>query len=458
MIIKEPITFEIIKSILLNNFESSVQVDDETSRRLWWNSLEVIQKDFLPQNFKNDGLWVASPLPVINEKKFIKAMKGWLWAPQGFARCDFEKTKFLPFHQSRNGSENFNYSNNYEILNLQENDGYDPFLLIITSKLQCVLTITGEKNKKKLIMRNDEDTLKKVIELVDLKLIQENIQASIAFKNRLHQLGELSFNSDFANNFWPTLSSRLANTVPNIKFKTSYKTEVNEINHITEAKLLEAISHEVRTPLATIKTLISSTLKKYKMDEKIRSRLIQIDSECTEQIDRFGLIFNAAELVNGESSPPNTLASINLGEILKNLFPYWLAQLQRRGLSLKIDVPKELPEILSNSEKLELMLGGLIDKNTRGLKEGSTLILELRPAGQKVKLQLYVQKDNSDLKEKNLKSDGSDLGPVLNWNPQTGSLQISQAATQKLLASLGGHVTQRRDTGLTVFFPISTLH
>ena len=48
-----------------------------------------------------------------------------------------------------------------------------------------------------------------------------------------------------------------------------------------------------------------------------------------------------------------------------------------------------------------------------------------------------------------------DIGPVLNWNPQTGSLQLSQKATQKLLASLGGHVTQRRDTGLTVFFPIS---
>ena len=53
------------------------------------------------------------------------------------------------------------------------------------------------------------------------------------------------------------------------------------------------------------------------------------------------------------------------------------------------------------------------------------------------------------------KENGSDLGPVLNWNPQTGSLQLSQIATQKLLASLGGHVTERRDTGLTVFFPIA---
>ena len=101
------------------------------------------------------------------------------------------------------------------------------------------------------------------------------------------------------------------------------------------------------------------------------------------------------------------------------------------------------------------MLRGLIDKNTRGLKEGSTLILELRPAGQKLKLQLKVQKLDNNQKQILKKDNGSDIGPVLNWNPQTGSLQLSQNATQKLLASLGGYVTQRRDTGLTVFFPIS---
>ena len=142
---------------------------------------------------------------------------------------------------------------------------------------------------------------------------------------------------------------------------------------ITEAKLLRAISHEVRTPLATIRTLISSTLKKYKMDESMKNRLIQIDNECNEQIDRFGLIFNAAELVSNEVPSLNNLAKINLSEIFKKLSPLWNKQLNRRGISLKIDIPNQLPQILSDSEKLELMLSGLIDKNTRGLKEGSTL-------------------------------------------------------------------------------------
>jgi len=46
----------------------TIYVDDDTSRRMWWASLEVIQKDFLSQNYKQGGIWVASPLPAFNDK------------------------------------------------------------------------------------------------------------------------------------------------------------------------------------------------------------------------------------------------------------------------------------------------------------------------------------------------------------------------------------------------------
>ena len=326
--------------------------------------------------------------------------------------------------------------------------------MIITPNFQCVLTVAGEKDQKILLMRCDEESIKTVMELIHAKFYQENYDEGIKFRNAINKLGELNFNDQFAINFWPILSAKLSKLLPNLTVKNSIEND-NKTVQITEAKLLKAISHEVKTPLATIRTLISSTLRKYNMDESMRSRLIQIDNECNEQIDRFGLIFNAAELVSNEISPLNQLAKINLSEIFNKLTPVWRKQLSLRGILLKIDIPNQLPPILSDSEKLELMLRGLIDKNTRGLKEGSTLILELRPAGQKLKLQLKVQKLDSSKNEIFTKDNGSDIGPVLNWNPQTGSLQLSQIATQKLLASLGGYVTQRRDAGLTVFFPIS---
>ena len=447
------ITIKAIQDLLIKG-QKFQYVDDETSRRMWWAALEVVQKEFLSKYYHDGGMWVASPLPALNEKKFFSKLQGWLWAPKGFPYFEKSNAGLLPGNFPKIIKEDFDVSKNYKVLNLSQKDGYEPFLLIITPNFQCLLTILGDKDKKILLMRCDEDSLKIAIELMHLKLNQENNEEGFNFRNTINNLGELNINDQFEKYFWPSLSIKLAQIVPNFNVQNLINNDDKTVQ-ITEAKLLKAISHEVRTPLATIRTLISSTLKKYKMDKSMRNRLMQIDNECNEQIDRFGLIFNAAELVSNEISPLNQLAKIDLAEIFNKLTPAWTKQLNNRGISLIIDIPSQLPQILSDSEKLELMLRGLIDKNTRGLNEGSTLILELRPAGQKLKLQLKVQKSESSFNKITKGEKGSDIGPVLNWNPQTGSLQLSQIATKRLLASLGGHVTKRRDTGLTVFFPIS---
>jgi len=449
---KSQITIKRIQDLLIKGVET-IHVDDETSRRMWWASLEVIQREFLSQNYQQGGIWVASPLPALNDKKFFNKLHGWLWSPEGFPYFQKENAGFLPVNNPAQIKSDLDFKN-YKVLNLSQKDGYEPFLMVVTPNFQCILSISGEKDKKVLLMKCDEESLKISIELIHEKLNQENYEEGVKFRNAINHLGTLKINNQFEKNFWPTLSAKLAKFGPNHNIQNFVENDKKN-EQITEAKLLSAISHEVRTPLATIKTLISSTLKRPNIDESIRNRLIQIDNECNEQIDRFGLIFNAAELVSNEVPSLSNLAKINLAEIFKKLSPLWNKQLNRRGISLKIDIPSQLPQILSDSERLELMLSGLIDKNTRGLKEGSTLILELRPAGPKLKLQLKVQKLDSNNKEISKRDNGSDLGPVLNWNPQTGSLQLSQNATQKLLASLGGRVTQRRDTGLTVFFPIS---
>ena len=60
-----------IQDLLLQGLNTTY-VDDETSRRMWWASLEVIQKEFLSFNYQQGGIWVASPLPALNDKKFFK--------------------------------------------------------------------------------------------------------------------------------------------------------------------------------------------------------------------------------------------------------------------------------------------------------------------------------------------------------------------------------------------------
>ena len=66
---KSQITIKNIQDLLLQGLQTTY-VDDETSRRMWWASLEVVQKEFLSQNYHKGGLWVASPLPALHEKKY----------------------------------------------------------------------------------------------------------------------------------------------------------------------------------------------------------------------------------------------------------------------------------------------------------------------------------------------------------------------------------------------------
>ena len=63
---KSQITIKKLQDLLIKGIQT-IYVDDYTSRRMWWASLEVIQKDFLSQNCKQGGIWVASPLPVLND-------------------------------------------------------------------------------------------------------------------------------------------------------------------------------------------------------------------------------------------------------------------------------------------------------------------------------------------------------------------------------------------------------
>ncbi len=325
---KSQITIKNIQDLLIKGVQN-IYVDDDTSRRMWWASLEVIQKEFLSKNYQQGGIWVASPLPALNDKKFFKQLHGWLWSPEGFPYFQKENAGFLPVNQADKIKKDFDFIRNYKVLNLSQEDGYEPFLMIITPNFQCILSIAGEKDKKVLLMKCDEDSLKISIELMNAKLNQENYDEGVKFRNAINNLGKLNINNQFEKNFWPILSSKLAQLGSNHKIQNSLKNDKKN-EQITEAKLLSAISHEVRTPLATIRTLISSTLKKYTMDESMRNRLIQIDNECDEQIDRFGLIFNAAELVSNEVPSLNNLAKINLVEIFKKLAPVWNKQLNRR--------------------------------------------------------------------------------------------------------------------------------
>tara|TARA_Y100001968_G_C19448802_1_gene767098 strand:- start:4324 stop:5700 length:1377 start_codon:yes stop_codon:yes gene_type:complete len=434
------------------------RIDETTVRRLWWAALDTLQTEILMPMDLTKGLWIASPLPALYEPRLLNRFHGWVWAPEELEKLH-QGYGLLPPSRARSldTANHHDLSEAFTRLPLRAKDGNDPLLIIITPEIQIALALQGKIGERNLLMRSDHETLRDLLTMLDCRLNDEASKEAEELRSALGDLGELQSNEHIARVFWPLVSERLAGFAPSLNIQTlpdrTTKSKLPQENK-GEISLLEAITHEVRTPLATIRTLIRSILRRKDVSEEVITRLQQIDSECTEQIDRFGLIFKAAELERRESKKEG-LARTDLGNMLHSMYPVWSLQLQRRGLKLELDIAADLSPVLSDPEKLELMLSGLIDRNSRNLRSGGSLILELRAAGQRLKLQIFSNEPSL----KDGKSLGpqfnSDLGPVLSWNPSTGSLQLSQAATQRLLASLGGRLTHRKGSGLTVFFPIA---
>ncbi|MEM9806158.1 MAG: HAMP domain-containing sensor histidine kinase [Cyanobacteria bacterium P01_D01_bin.56] len=231
-----------------------------------------------------------------------------------------------------------------------------------------------------------------------------------------------------------------------------------------DTELLQAMTHEIRTPLTTIRTLTRSLLRRKDVSAEVKKRLNRIDQECTQQIDRFNLIFQAVELeTNQRDRLRSSLAPIALNQVFQDAIPRWQQQAQRRNVSLDVTLPPDLPRVTSDPTLLNQVLSGVVEWFTQCLPAQSHIQMRVTLAGHQMKLQFESepneagQSRDGNLQERQpLKS----LGQLLMFAPETGGLSLNLDATKNLFHFLGGKLTvrQRPEQGevLTVFLPLDT--
>jgi signal transduction histidine kinase len=216
------------------------------------------------------------------------------------------------------------------------------------------------------------------------------------------------------------------------------------IPEIQEVDIIKAITHEVRTPLTTIRMLVRSLKRRKDLSPEVTTRLDRIDDECTEQIERFNLIFEAAQL----DIYPIILEATPIEEILSDGFMRWQEHAGRRQISLEMILPSEIPPISSNALLLSQVLNGLVDRLVRSFPPDSRIQLILTSAGEYLKLQFQSQvRRQSDGDLPLLKA----VGQWLMLQPETGTLSLSLPTTKTLLKALGGNLTVRMHSSTTTY-------
>ena len=441
---------------------------NSNAQREWRGAISAVEEILLSE-VESDrevsaklGLVFSAPVPLLSNQKLRSSFQSAVFTPDAF-----NVNALMPCRQAANSV----VEDTSPVIKLplipQDPIALEQFCLILTANFGLVLVLGRDgANKPKFHFSFDPATLGKVWNTLRSRLVI----------SKYHQLSELdSLVEQFApptpNYQLITSFSRcLLQHIPHVDSLTSNFRQVETVPVAAESEaerafqtscatggvemeLLQALTHEVRTPLTTIRTLTKLLLKR-KQDFKpnVIQRLQTIDRECTEQIERMELIFRAAEL---ESTPPSAnpveLVQFSLEQVFQQSIPRWQEKAKRRNVKLDFTLPSSLPKIVSDPGMLDTVLTGLMESCSRSLPTGGHIDVKVSTAGNQLKLQVLSQASSSD---NPLKS----LGQLLSFQPATGCLSLNLDATKNIFQALGGKLTvrQRQEQGkeLTIFLPL----
>ncbi|MCY6489517.1 sensor histidine kinase [Leptolyngbya sp. GGD] len=421
------------------------------AEREWFSAIAALESLLS----STEGVLFSAPLPILSQPESFPNITTYSFTPNAlFSGFSFQ----LP---SANGETSECETNT---LGLFPGDALaaEAFCLALTSKFSLLMVLGEDRAKNPAFFFSfDPEEITKAWQVLRLRVVLMN-PGHLQKLDRLYAtFPPIAPNYKLITQFSHALLSHLPDPIAESEKRTirdprPLQTPTADVLKSADVELLQAIAHEVRTPLTTIRTLTRLLLKRRDLPADAVKRLEMIDRECSEQIDRFGLIFRAVELETS-ATKVSSLATTSLEEVLEQSIPRWQKQANQRNLTLDVILPQHIPSVMSDPTMLDQALSSLIERSARSLPAGSSIQVEVSLAGHQLKLQLQAQKDDlpHDAHQMPLLKS---LGQVLVFQPETGSLSLNLNVTKNIFQALGGKliVRERPEQGeiYTLFLPL----
>jgi signal transduction histidine kinase len=397
-----------------------------------------------------EGLLITAPLPLFSHPAIVSQLHTITFTTPHVNR------QLLPC-QSSGIPHNLDLTHHFPIeLLLTDPLADERFCLVLTQQFSLVVVLGEENGEPRCQFSFDPD---------DLDLAWKSLRGRIMLTAPEH----LAYLDELAAQFSPiepdyrwvmAFSQSLLAHQPIAQLAPTQQPVEVPTKVAADVELIQALTHEIRTPLTTIRTMTRLLLRQPDLSPRVLKRLSAIDRECTEQIDRMELIFSAVELATAQPSQAVDLTTMSIGELLEQSLPHWQQQAERRNLNLAVAIPHQLPAVVSNPTILDRVLTGLVENFTRNLPSGSRIQVEVTPVGDKLKLQLQSQSDDDEQPHTPAQQRHS-IGQLLTFQPETGNLSLNLNVTKNLFHLLGGKLIVRQHVQqgevLTIFLPLSTI-
>jgi signal transduction histidine kinase len=148
------------------------------------------------------------------------------------------------------------------------------------------------------------------------------------------------------------------------------ETRLTELDRL-KSDFVSGVSHEMRTPLTTIKTLTSVLLRGNSTEDERHDFLQTIKAECDRQID---LVLNLLDLSRIEAGTFNiTLSPVDVAHVINSCVETERHNAEARHHRLQTHLSEELPNVLADYAALRRVLCGLVQNAIKYTPDGGSI-------------------------------------------------------------------------------------
>lgn len=155
--------------------------------------------------------------------------------------------------------------------------------------------------------------------------------------------------------------------------------DVTEIENLEKMRrdYIANISHELRTPLTAIRGLLEPLSDGMIRDDAVKLRYYGIMLHEVERLSR--LITDMLQLSRLQSGTEYMEKStFNIGELIDDVYQSYRQNAQQKGIHLELDIKEDLPDVISDPDRIEQVLVILLDNAMRYAGEGGTVRISAR--------------------------------------------------------------------------------
>ena len=151
-------------------------------------------------------------------------------------------------------------------------------------------------------------------------------------------------------------------------------TEIEQLERMRN-EYVANISHELRTPLTSVRGLLEPLCDGMVKDEETRNRYYSIMLHEVERLSRLITdMLQLSRLQSGTESMKITLFDVN--ELLDDVTLSLMPEAKKRNLELEVETKEQLPDVMSDRDRIEQGLVILIDNALRYAKSKVRLIVD----------------------------------------------------------------------------------